>query len=47
MTKEQILQILGGKFANPNDRKYWENKLKELEIKERAYQNNQKKVWRK
>lgn len=46
MTSLEIIKILSNKFADPNDRKYWENKLKEVQAKERAAENNAKKVWR-
>lgn len=46
MTTAQIKEILKGRFENEEDRKYWERKLHEMEIKEQATINNAKKDWR-
>lgn len=36
-----IKSILRGKFADPNDRKYWEDKLRELETRKTTSKMNE------
>lgn len=43
---ERYTEILKGTFTDPEERKYWEDKLKEAYIKQEAYKNNSKKKWR-
>ena len=40
MTADQIRGILAERFADESDRKYWEEKLAELEAKEAAAKEN-------
>ena len=40
MTVKQVEQILEGRFADEADRKYWEDKLTELKLKEARAQEN-------
>lgn len=42
MTAEAIREILKGRFESESDRKYWENKLAEMERKERNAKENEK-----
>lgn len=42
MTINQVKEILKGKFECIEDREYWENKLKELETKEKTIKENEK-----
>lgn len=42
MTKTEVLKILSGRFADPKDKKYWEDVLKEIERKERTAKENEK-----
>lgn len=46
MTKTEVLKILSGRFADPKDKKYWMDVLKEIERKEKNYTENKKK-WEK
>ena len=41
MTIEQIKEILEGNFESAEDRRYWENKLKQAELKEARAKNNE------
>ena len=41
MTANQVREILKGRFADEADRKYWEDKLVELEAKEARMQENE------
>lgn len=40
MTAEQVRGILAERFTDESDRKYWEEKLAELEAKEDAAKEN-------
>lgn len=42
MTISEIKEILKGKFAEEEDRKYWLEKLKKAEIREQTAKENQK-----
>ena len=37
MTEKEIRKILKGTFADPNDRKYWENKLADTVRREQTH----------
>ena len=41
MSIEQIKDILKGDFADEADRKYWQDKLADLEHKERSAEENE------
>ena len=41
MTVNQVEIILQGKFSSEQDRQYWENKLKELKLKEERAKENE------
>ena len=41
MTIEQIKEILTGNFESESDRQYWENKLRQAEIKEARTKENE------
>ena len=42
MTAAKVREILKGRFADEADRKYWEDKLAELEAKEARAVENEK-----
>ena len=42
MTADKVREILKGRFEDEADRKYWEDKLVELEAKEARVAENQK-----
>ena len=41
MTIKEVENILKGNFEDPADREYWEDKLKELKIKEATIKQNE------
>lgn len=36
----KVEQILKGRFDNPQDRRYWEDKLEQLKSRKESYENN-------
>ena len=42
MTIDQIEEVLKGKFSSDEDRKYWENRLRELKQMEKTARENEK-----
>ena len=40
MTRREVLNILKGTFHDPADKKYWQDKLREIEAQEKAARYN-------